>query len=217
NTETKKSLPIHVVLGSGEYARVKTQERPRVGNEGEPIAELTKLGWFVMSPGTEFDEAKMLLTQTSQADYEALCRLDVLGLEDKSEHDQLTVYEEFKEQLNRSPEGWYETGLPWRGNHPPLKDNREGSLRRLTALQNRLKKRDLTEPYAAVIEDQIQQGIVEEAPPQLRNELEVVRLQLEKRTSTAPKLQPLTSVTSCHVMNLILKVIKGVSAVSRLE
>ena len=164
-TETKKSLPIHVVLRSGEYARVKTQERPRVGNEGEPIAELTKLGWFVMSPGTEFDEAKMLLTQTFQADYEALCRLDVLGLEDKSEHDQLTVYEEFKEQLNRSPEGWYETGLPWRGNHPPLKDNREGSLRRLTALQKRLKKRDLTEPYAAVIEDQIQQGLVEEAPP----------------------------------------------------
>ena len=166
-TETKKSLPIHVVLGSGEYAQVKTQERPRVGNEGEPIAELTKLGWFVMSPGTEFDEAKMLLTQTSQADYEALCRLDVLGLEDKSEHDQLTVYEEFKEQLNRSPEGWYETGLPWRGNHPPLKDDREGSLRRLTDLQKRLKKRDLTELYAAVIEDQIQQGIVEEAPPQV--------------------------------------------------
>ena len=33
-TETKKSLPIHVVLGSGEYARVKTQERPRVGKGG---------------------------------------------------------------------------------------------------------------------------------------------------------------------------------------
>ena len=67
-TETKKSLPIHVVLGSGEYARVKTQERPRVGKEGEPIAELNKLGWFVMSPGTEFDELRMMMTQTSQAD-----------------------------------------------------------------------------------------------------------------------------------------------------
>ncbi len=128
-TETKKSLPIHVVLGSGEYARVKTKERPLIGNEGEPVAEYTKLGWFVMSPGTELEEKTMMLTQTSQSDYEALCRLDVLGLEDRSEHDQSTVYDEFKEQLTRSPEGWYETALPWKGNHPPLKNNREGSLR----------------------------------------------------------------------------------------
>ena len=104
-TETKRSLPIHVVLGSGEYARVKTNERPLIGSEGEPVAEYTKLGWFVMSPGTELDEKTMMLTQTSQSDYEELCRLDVLGLEDRSEHDQATVYDEFKEQLTRSPEG----------------------------------------------------------------------------------------------------------------
>ena len=67
-TETKKSLPIYVVLGSGEYARVKTKEKPLIGNEGEPVAEYTKLGWFVMSPGTELDEKTMMLTQTSQSD-----------------------------------------------------------------------------------------------------------------------------------------------------
>ena len=39
---------------------------------------------------------------------------------DSSEHDQLAVYSEFKEQLVRNNEGWYETGLPWRGNHRPL-------------------------------------------------------------------------------------------------
>ena len=159
-TETKKSLPIHVVLGSGEYARVKTKERPLIGNKGEPVAEYTKLGWFVMSPGTELDEKTMMLTQTSQSDYE--------GLEDRNEHDQSTVYDEFKEQLTRSPEGWYETGLPWKGNHPPLKDNREGSLRRLSALRNRLEKRELTEHYDAVIKEQIEQGIVEEAPKQAK-------------------------------------------------
>ena len=27
------------------------QERPRIGLEGEPVAELTKLGWVVVSPG----------------------------------------------------------------------------------------------------------------------------------------------------------------------
>ena len=167
-TETKKSLPIHVVLGSGEHARVKTKERSLIGNKGEPVAEYTKLGWFVMSTGTELDEKTMMLTQTSQSDYEALCRLDVLGLEDRNEHDQSTVYDECKEQLTRSPEGLYETGLPWKGNHPPLKDNREGSLRRLSALRNRPEKRELTEHYDAVIKEQIEQGIVEEAPKQAK-------------------------------------------------
>lgn len=176
DTDTKTSLPIHVVLGSGEYARVKTQERPLIGKEGEPIAEYTKLGWFVMSPGVELDEATMLLTQTSQSDYEDLCRLDVLGLEDTREYDQSAVYEEFKEQLTRSPEGWYETGLPWKGNHPPLQNNRQGSLRRLSSLQTRLEKKGLTEQYAAVIEDQREQGIVEEAPKLARGiELYVFR------------------------------------------
>ena len=110
----------------------------------------------------------MMLTQTSQSDYEALCRLDVLGLKDRNEHDQSAVYDEFKEQLTRSPEGWYETGQPWKRNNPPLKDNREGSLRRLSVLRNRPEKRELTEHYDSVIKKQIEQGIVEEAPKQAK-------------------------------------------------
>jgi hypothetical protein len=140
--DAKPQLPVHVVLGGGEYARIKTENCPRVGKEGEPIAELTKLGWFIMSPGQEFDHNNMMLTQTSQSDHEELCRLDVLGLSDTAEHDQSEVYREFKEQLQRSPEGWYTTSLPWKGNHPPLPTNEKGSLRRLTSLQNRLLKRD---------------------------------------------------------------------------
>ena len=110
--DTKEQLPIHVVLGSGEYARVKSETKPQIGQDGEPVAEKTKLGWFIMSPGSEFDHNTMLLTQTSQSDYEDLCRLDILGLADTPEHDQSMVHVEFKEQLQRSPEGWYETGLP---------------------------------------------------------------------------------------------------------
>ena len=37
----------------------------------------------------------------------------MLGLEDRSEHD----------QSNPITRGWYGTGLPSKGNHPPLKDN----------------------------------------------------------------------------------------------
>lgn len=131
--------------------------------EGQPIAEKTKLGWFAMSPGIELNHDTMLMTQTTQTDYEQLCRLDVLGLADAAEHDQSTVYTEFKEQLTRSTSGWYETGLPWRGNHPPLPSNKEGSIRRLATLQKRLQRKDIVEDYNAVIEEQKAQGVVETA------------------------------------------------------
>ena len=48
-----------------------------------------------------------MLTQTNHVEYEELCRLDVLRLEDSPEHDQQVVYAEFREQLTRDPEGWH--------------------------------------------------------------------------------------------------------------
>ena len=85
----------------GDYTRIKTDRAPLVGQAGEPVAEYTKLGWFIMSPGSEFDQQTMLFTQTSHVDYKELCRLDVLGLRDSMEHDQQVVHSEFKEQLQR--------------------------------------------------------------------------------------------------------------------
>ena len=134
--DTKVLLPIHVVLGA------KTE--PRMGRETVPIAEFTKFGWFLMSPGQEFDN-KVMLTDTTPIDYEELCRLDVLGLRDVPEHDQSVVFDEFKEQLSRSPEVWYETALPWKANHPHLPNNEQGSLKRLKNLTRKLQSEGLTE------------------------------------------------------------------------
>ncbi|KAK3727323.1 hypothetical protein QZH41_006278 [Actinostola sp. cb2023] len=100
---------------------------------------------------------------TSQADYEELCRMDVLGLADTPSNNQDTVYEEFKEQLKRDPVGWYETGLPWKGNHPSLPNNKEGSLKRLNSIVRKLERQELLGQYDDIIKDQIAQGIVEPA------------------------------------------------------
>ena len=161
--DDKQRLPVHLILGTSEYAKIKTETAPRVGRPGEPIAEKTKFGWTVMSPGVETDLNSMFLTQTSVADYERLCRLDVLGLEDSPPGDQETVHAEFKEQLKRSREGWYETGLPWKGNHPILPNNKAGSLRRLSNTVRKLERTDMLEKYDAVIQDQLAQGVVERA------------------------------------------------------
>ena len=68
--DMKSQLPIHVILGSGEYARIKTATKPLIRGEGEPVAERTKLGWMILIPGAEFDKTKMFLTQTSQMDFD---------------------------------------------------------------------------------------------------------------------------------------------------
>ena len=96
--DSKQQLLVHLILGASDYLCIKTDEPARVGQPGQPVAEKTKLGWTIMARGHEIDCTAMLLTQTSQSDYEDLCRMDVLGLADVPEHDQNEVYAEFREQ-----------------------------------------------------------------------------------------------------------------------
>ena len=159
--DSKDIMPVHLILGASDYAKIKTETAPRVGALGEPIGEKTKLDWTIMSPGKDVDLTPMFFTQTSHIDYDNLCKLDVLGLADTSTGYQAEVYAEFKEQLTQDAEGWYETRLPWRGNHPPLPSNEVGSLRRLGNLVRKLRSRGTIERYDQVIQDQIEAEIVE--------------------------------------------------------
>ena len=152
--DTKDFLPVHLILG------VKTETAPLIGAADEPIAQKTKFGWTIISPGKEVDLSPMFLTQTSTVDYDNLCRLDKLGLTDCATGDQDEVYSEFKEQLRHDEEGWYETSLQWKGNQPPLPSNEAGSLRRLTGLVKKLRSQGIIDRYDQVIQDQIKAGIV---------------------------------------------------------
>ena len=63
----KEKLPIHLILGASEYA--KTETAPKFGQVGKPIAELTRFGWTIISPGNgHVDLSNMLLCQTSHVD-----------------------------------------------------------------------------------------------------------------------------------------------------
>ena len=56
---------------------------------GEPIPELTKMRWDMMSQGRESDVVSALYTQTLVSDYEKLCGTDILGLEENHyDHDE---------------------------------------------------------------------------------------------------------------------------------
>ena len=160
--DSKPVLPIHLILGASEYSRIKTVTKPKIGNPCEPVAELTAFGWSMMSPGKEVNLSNTYLTRTSFGDYEQLCNLDVLGLEDRAQGDQQSVYDEFKEQLSRSDEGWYETGLIWKQGHGPLPSNEHGSLKRLDNLVKKLRRDpNLMNEYDEIIQNQVAEGVVE--------------------------------------------------------
>ena len=102
-SDTKESLPFHVILGVNEYTKIKMAVYQRAGAMEEPIAEQTRFGWTIISSGSEVELQNMFLTQTSIGDFEELYRLDVLGLQDTPIGDQNVVHQEFLEQLKRHP------------------------------------------------------------------------------------------------------------------
>ena len=55
---------------------------PRVGSPGKAAAELTCFRWVTISPGNGIDLNSLMLSRTSIDDYEKLCSLDVLGVQD---------------------------------------------------------------------------------------------------------------------------------------
>ena len=80
--DTKPEMPIHVILGASDYVKIKMRTCPTVGKINEPIAEKTRMGWVIMSPGRESDLVSSLYTRTSVSDFDRLCDIDVLGVEE---------------------------------------------------------------------------------------------------------------------------------------
>ena len=76
--DTKPELPVHVILRTSDYVKINMQKCPRVGKMNEPIAEQTRMGWFIMYPGRKSDLVSSLHTRTSVGDFDRLSDIDVL-------------------------------------------------------------------------------------------------------------------------------------------
>ena len=171
--DKKESLPIHAILGASDFALIKTSTAARIGDLGQPVAEKTKFGWVIMSPGQGHLSSTLMLARSSTEDYMQLCSLDVLGLEDKPEGDQGTVYEEFKEQLTQGSDGKYQTSLPWKAGHPALPTNYKVAKGRFNSLVRKLESNpEMLANYHEIIQNQLNEGIVEKAPESLEGNIE---------------------------------------------
>ena len=83
---------MHVIWRDSTYCRIKTEEVFK-GNPGDTIVEGTTFGWAVH--GGEFQSDRCWFSREVK-DCQQLHNLDVLGVEDWGENDQLDVHREFK-------------------------------------------------------------------------------------------------------------------------
>ena len=65
----------------------------------KPVAELTKLSWYIASPGEKNGITNILFSQITIHDHEKLCCLNCLGVSQKHDKPDDYVYEKFMEQL----------------------------------------------------------------------------------------------------------------------
>ena len=94
-------------------------------------------------------------------DYEKLYSLDVLGVEDRGENDQLR---DFKESVVRKQDGRYEVGFPWIPGATLTNTNGAISRKRLENVERKLSRDEkLKGEYGGIIEEQLRAGVIEEA------------------------------------------------------
>ena len=117
DTDTKKELPLHIIIRTRHCIKINTQERARIWLLGQTVAELTKIGWVVISPGQENTVINMLYSKTTVHDYKNLCSLNILGIEKNHKKGNKAVHVEFQKQLGWPLEGWCETNLLWKDGH----------------------------------------------------------------------------------------------------
>ena len=109
-----------------------------------------------MVPGRDGTQAALLFARTSLYDYMQIFSLDVLGVEDRPEGDQLSIYQEFKELLVQRKDGKYETSLSWKVGHPKLPTNQNTAKNRFNSLIRRFDKQsELFRDYHSSIQDQL--------------------------------------------------------------
>jgi hypothetical protein len=111
-----------VILGDAVYCQIKTESIIK-GEPDDPIVEGTTFGWVVHG-GKEYADGRCMFTRETN-EYERLYSLDVLGMEDRGEGDQLDVYREFQESITTRNDGRYEVSVPWKPGAELVNSNKE--------------------------------------------------------------------------------------------
>ena len=150
---------VHILFGDPTFIEMRTGQC-RKGKVGQPIADETILGWAVHGDKSELDHSYFV--QTTDDNYEKLYTLDVLGVEDRKEFDQERVRKEFLGNIGLE-DGRYQIKIHWIDERVPGNTYEVQSRMRLDSLFRRMKD-EVRENYDTMIKEQLELGIIEEAP-----------------------------------------------------
>jgi len=166
---------IDLLIGSDYYWTVVTGET--ISNARGPVAISSKLGWLVSGPLCGLTELATVHCNTIVAnsceltcdEKDALVTMlrqfwdtEAIGVSTDCMDDSST--QTFIERL-RFSQHRYEVGLPWKEGHCNIPDHFTVCLNRLRLLHSRLLRNpELLAEYNAILQEQLQQGIIEMIP-----------------------------------------------------
>ena len=91
--------------------------------------------------------------------------MDVLGVADRGENDQLDVLRDSKESVVRKKDGRHEVGSPWIPGATLTNTNEALSRKRLAIMERKLSRNEkLKGEYGGIIGEQLRAGVIEGAP-----------------------------------------------------
>ena len=138
------------------------------GAPEEPVVIATRFSGKIYG-GTLPSDKCMYVRKSSG--YEKLYSLDVLGVEDREENNQLDGYSEFKENISRTSESRYEVNVPWIPGSKLTEANEDQSRKRLFGVEKKLRHHyELQREYTEIIKDQYEQGMIKKVPDQATGE-----------------------------------------------
>ena len=172
---SKDQLSIHIILVAADYHRIRSAELPVLGEnpDTDPGAEYTMFSWILYGKSilTEEDIDRGFLAKFGQKDFEKLCSLDVFGLINNADKSNIEFHADFKEQLQLKKDGFYEIRFPWKPSRPDLPTNKEIAISRLKTITRKLERINKLQEYDIIMQEQIQEGIIEEVPPKTIDEV----------------------------------------------
>lgn len=166
--DQRSRLEVDILIGSDYYWDIITGAVSKTN--GGPTAIHTKLGWVLSGPiavgSLNWISTNLVTTHVLRIDAQpdplndrlrAFWVLESLGIQPNVRG----MYDISSESI-KFREGRYELSLPWKQFHPPLADNYDLSKQKL--LKRLCKDPMLLRDYDHIIQEQIERGIVEDAP-----------------------------------------------------
>ena len=162
---------VDILIGADFYYSIIEGSVKRSTNKNAPIAVKSKLGWILCGQiesqqqgitATMFSKVEEDVSKTLKSFWE----LESIGiLNEKSlpmKDDEIYALKQFKEGLSFDGER-YEVHIPWKKDHPVLKNNYNQAVRRLIRVEDQLKRNDAkAKEYSKAISQYVKEGFAEE-------------------------------------------------------